>query len=177
VGLAVVGVEPDDERLEADPFVEDEIVGVAKPGLLPVDDGTVSVSALSAETLLAGEPGSSTQALADKELRAAGVNPKTVWRLGSGEGVKRSALEGLGFAFLSRFAVAEELEQGRLENFRIVGRKPLRRRFHVVRLASRELTPAEARFLSTLWTCCATNAAYAAACIVPPARLTAQAIG
>lgn len=177
VGLAVVGAEPDDERLEADPFVEDEIVGVAKPGLLPLDDGSVSVSALAAETLLAGEPGSSTQALADEELKAAGVNPKTVWRLGSGEGVKRSALEGLGFAFLSGFAVAEELEQRRLENFRIVGRKPLRRRFHVVRLASRELTPAEARFLSTLWTCCATNAAYAAACIVPPARLAAQAIG
>jgi molybdate transport repressor ModE-like protein len=177
VGLALVGAEPNDERLEALPFCEDEIVGVAKPGLLAVDDGTVAAAALSAETLLAGEPGSSTQALADDELKAAGVKPKTVWRLGSGEGVKRSALEGLGFAFLSRFAVAEELEQGRLESFRIAGRKPLRRRFHVVRLAVRELTPAEARFLATLWTCCASSPAYAKACILPPARLTAQAIG
>jgi molybdate transport repressor ModE-like protein len=177
VGLAVIGVEPDDERLEAHPFVEDEIVGVAKPGLLALDDGTVSASALSAETLLSGEPGSSTQALADAELKAAKTTPKTIWRLGSGEGVKRSALEGLGFAFLSRFAVAEELEQRRLESFRIAGRKPLRRRFHVVRLASRELTPAETRLLATLWTCCATSAAYAGACILPPARLTVQANG
>lgn len=168
VGLAVVGAVPDDLRLEAHPFCEDEIVGVAKPGLLAVDGGTVSAAALSAETLLAGEPGSSTQALADEELKAAGVSSRTVWRLGSGEGLKRSAQEGLGFAFLSRFAVADELDQGRLESFRIAGREPLRRRFHVVRLAGRELTPAEARFLSTLWRCCARNAAYASACILPP---------
>jgi molybdate transport repressor ModE-like protein len=176
VGLAVVGAVPNDARLVALPFCEDEIMGVAKPGVLAVDEGTVSAAALSAETLLAGEPGSSTQALADEELEAAGVNPKTVWRLGSGEGVKRSAQEGLGFAFLSRYAVAEELEEGRLESFRIAGRKPLRRRFHVVHLAGREPTPAEARFLSTLWSCCAKSAAYADACILPPQFvLTAQA--
>jgi molybdate transport repressor ModE-like protein len=167
VGLAVVGGEPNDDRLETQPFCEDEIVGVAKPGLLPLVDGSVAAAALASQTLLAGEAGSSTQALADRELEAAGVTPATVWRLGSGEGVKRSAQEGLGFAFLSRFAVAEELEEGRLESFRIAGRQPLRRRFHVVRLAGRELTPSEARFLSTLWTCCASSPAYAAACIVP----------
>ena len=167
VGVAVVGAEPDDERLEVQPFCEDEIVGVARPGLLAIEDGRVSAAALSAETLLAGETGSSTQALADDELRAAGVRPKTVWRLGSGEGVKRSAQEGLGFAFLSRFAVVEELDQGRLHSFRISGRKPLRRRFNAVRLAGRELPPAEARFLSTLWTCCSTSPAFAEACILP----------
>jgi len=167
VQLAIVGAVPDDERLVARPFCEDEIVGVAKPGVLPVDEGTVTAAALSAETLLAGEPGSSTQALADEELKAAGVSPNTVWRLGSGEGIRRSAREGLGFAFLSRYAVAEEVDQGRLESFRIAGRKPLRRHFLVVRLAGRELTPAEARFLSTLSSCSTKSAAYAEACVVP----------
>jgi molybdate transport repressor ModE-like protein len=171
VGLALVGAEPRDDRLEVQPFCEDEIVGVARPGLLPLENGSVSVAALSSETLLAWQPGSSTQALADQELEAAGVRPQAVWRLGSGEGVKRSAQEGLGFAFLSRFAVADELEQGRLESFHIAGRKPLRRRINVVRLGGRELTPAEERFLRTLWTCCATSAAYADACILPPPGL------
>lgn len=167
VGLAVVAGEPNDDRLETQPFCEDEIVAVAKPGLLPIVDGSVAPAALASQTLLVGEAGSSTQALAERELEAAGVSTATVWRLGSGEGVKRSAQEGLGFAFLSRFAVAEELEEGRLESFCIAGRQPLRRRFHVVRLAGRELTPSEARFLSTLWTCCASSPAYASACIVP----------
>lgn len=176
VHLAIVGAEPSDERLEAHPFVEDKILGIAKPGLLPVKRGAVAAAALSTETLLAGEPGSSTQALADEELRAAGVSPATVWRLGSGEGVRRAAQEGLGYAFLSRFAVANELEQGGLEAFHIAGREPLRRRFHVVRLAGRSLTPAEARFLSTLSTCCA-DGAYADARVVPlPSFLTTRAI-
>jgi DNA-binding transcriptional LysR family regulator len=38
-------------------------------------------------------------------------------------------------------------------------------------LAGRDLTPAEERFLSTLWRCCGRNPEYAAACYVPPASL------
>jgi molybdate transport repressor ModE-like protein len=167
VQLVIVGAVPRDARLVTEPFCEDEIVGIAMPGLLPLADGEVEAAALSAETLLAGEAGSATQALADEELRDAGVETKTVWRLGSGEGVKRSAEQGLGYAFLSRFAVGEELEQGRLVSFRIAGRAPLRRRFLVVRVAGRELTPAEERFLAELWSCCAASK-YAAACILPP---------
>jgi molybdate transport repressor ModE-like protein len=175
VQLALVGAAPADERLAKQPFCHDEIVGVAKPGVLPVSEGTVSVDVLSGATLLAAEPGSSTQALADAELKAAGVDAKTVWRLGSSEGVKRAAQAGLGYAFLSRFAVAEELDQARLQSFHIAGREPVRRQFLVVRLAGRELTPAETRFLETLWTCCSRSAAFAASCVVPPARLMTQA--
>ena len=43
--------------------------------------------------LLAREPESSTQELADTELRAAGVTPAGVWELGSSEAVKRAARE------------------------------------------------------------------------------------
>jgi molybdate transport repressor ModE-like protein len=171
VQLAIVGAVPDDARLAVQRFCEDEVLGVAKPGLLPVDGGTVTADALSGATMLVAEAGSSTQALADGEIRAAGVQPRTTWRLGPTEGVKRAAEAGLGFAFLSRFAVAAELEQGRLESFRIAGREPLRRHFLVVRLAGRELTPAEERFLATLWRCCSKTATYAASCAVPPPTL------
>ena len=166
VQLAIVGAAPADERLVTEPFLEDEIVGVAKPGLLVVAAGTVAVEALSAATLLAGETGSSTQALADEELRAAGVTAASTWRLGSGEGAKRSAEEGLGFTFLSRYAVADELERGSLESFHIAGREPIRRQFVVVRLAGRGLAPAELGILSTLTNCCSRNPVYRG-CVVP----------
>ena len=171
VQLAIVGAVPADARFAVQPFCEDEVVGVARPGVLPVADGVVAGEALAAATLLAAEAGSSTQALADEELRAAGVHPRTTWRLGPSEGVKRAAEAGLGFAFLSRFAVVGELERGSLESFRLAGRAPLRRCINVVRLAGRELTPAEERFLATLWRCCSRTAAYAAACVVPPPSL------
>lgn len=171
VQLALVGAAPDDERLMAVPFCEDEVIGVAKPGALLVEDGTVTAAELSTATLLAAETGSSTQTLADAELRAAGVQPRATWRMGSSEGVKRAAEEGLGFAFLSRFSVAEEIAEGRLDSFRIAGRDPLRRNFVVVRLAGRDLTPAEARFLSTLVRCCAKSSSFAASCVAPGALL------
>src|ERR687887_861969 len=39
VQLAVVGVQEAGPKLRLDPFLEDEILGVAKPGLLPLADG------------------------------------------------------------------------------------------------------------------------------------------
>jgi molybdate transport repressor ModE-like protein len=165
VQLAIVGGAPADERLAAEPFVDDEIVGVARPGVLPVRDGVVPAAALADVTLLAREDGSSTQALADAELRAAGAEPAARWELGSSEAVKRAARAGLGFAFVSRYAVAEEVERGELEHFRLAGREPLRRQFLVVRLAGRQPSPAETAFVETLRRCCASSAAFAAACV------------
>ena len=155
VQLAIVGAAPADERLSAEPFADDEIVGVAKPGVLPVKNDCVSRAALSKATLLVREPGSSTQALADEELADAGVTPAAVWQLGSSDAVKRAAQAGLGYALVSRYTVSEEIENGRLETFRIAGRSPLERQFLVVSLAGRRRTPAEARFLETLASCCA----------------------
>lgn len=165
IQLAIVGATDAGDRVELEPFLDDEIVGVTRPGLLPARHGIVTPSALADVMLLAREPGSSTQALADSELRAAGVHPAGVWELGSSEAVKRAARAGLGFAFLSRFAVAEEIERGELERFRLAGRPPLRRQFSVARLAGRPLSPGEQAFVDTLGRCCATSVTYATACV------------
>ena len=165
IQLAIIGAPRAGDRVELEPFVDDEIVGVAQPGLLPVRHGVVAPAALADVMLLAREPGSSTQALADTELRAAGISSAGVWELGSSEAVKRAARVGLGFAFLSRYAVAEEIERGELERFRLAGRPPLRRHFSIARLAGRPLSPGEQAFVETLGRCCATSVTYAAACV------------
>ncbi|HEY8644650.1 MAG TPA: LysR substrate-binding domain-containing protein, partial [Gaiellaceae bacterium] len=129
IQLAIVGAARADDRIALDPFLEDEVVGVAKPGLAPLKNGKLAPSKLAEFMLLAREPGSSSQRLIDEELRALGVQPAGVWELGSSEATKRAAREGLGLAFLSRYAVAEEVERGDLESFRLAGRAPLRRHF------------------------------------------------
>lgn len=161
IELALVGATEADERIVLEPFLDDEIVGVAAPGVLPVRDGVVKPRALAAQMLLAREPGSSSQQLADRELDAARVTPSGVWELGSSEGIKRAAREGLGFAFLSRYAVAEEVARGDLEQFRLAGRPALTRPFSIARLARRPVTPAERSFLATLKRCCVGASAYA----------------
>jgi molybdate transport repressor ModE-like protein len=165
IQLGLVGASHTDTRIKLDPFLEDEIVGVAKPGLVPLKHGTLPPTRLSEFMLLAREPGSSSQKIINEELRAIGIAPAGVWELGSSEAIKRAAREGLGLAFLSRYAVAEEVERGDLASFRLARRPPLLRHFSVARLAGRPLSPAERSFVDTLTTCCAKQADYAAACV------------
>jgi molybdate transport repressor ModE-like protein len=165
VQLALVGATTADERIELEPFLEDEIVGVVQPGLASLKKGALAPAKLSEFMLLAREAGSSSQQVINQELQAVGVAPKGVWELGSSEAIKRAAREGLGVAFLSRYAVAEEVERGDLESFRLAGRPPLLRHFSVARLAGRPLSPAERSFLDTLTSCCAKQADYAVACV------------
>src|SRR5262249_37810945 len=146
VELAIVGVYQADERIALEPFLADEIVGVAKTGLIETDQGKLNPKALEELTLLCREPDSSSRGYVERELRTIGIQPARVWELGSTEAVKRAVREGLGVGFLSRYAVAEEIERGELDAFRLRGRKPLNRDFHIAQLANRPLAPAESAF-------------------------------
>jgi molybdate transport repressor ModE-like protein len=165
IHLALVGEADPDDRIELDPFIGDEIVGVAKPGLLPVRNGRVRPAALAEHTLLMRESGSSTRRLAERALTEAHVQPHQIWELDSSEAIKRAAREGLGVAFLSRYAVAEEVERSDLERFRLAGRPPIERMLHVARSARRPPSPSERGFLATLRRCCGKSAELAAACV------------
>jgi molybdate transport repressor ModE-like protein len=176
VRLAIVGTEEVDERVRLLPFLDDEVVGIAKPGSLPIRAGQVDPKALAEVLLLCREPGSASRALADAGLRRAGVEPRGRWELGSSEAIKRAAREGLGVSFLSRYAVAEEVERGELESFRLRGVPPLTRRFSVATLGTRELTASESGFLATLNRCCAKCATYAEACVGKPAPYPASSV-
>jgi molybdate transport repressor ModE-like protein len=165
VQVALVGETEVDDRIELTPFLADEIVGIAKPGALTIRVGRVKANALADETLLVREATSSTRQTADKALAAAGVRPRRVWELDSNEALKRAAREGLGVAFLSRYAVAEEVHRGELESFRLAGRPRIERRLFIARIARRPATPSEQGFVATLLRCCSKSAEFAAACV------------
>jgi molybdate transport repressor ModE-like protein len=165
IQLALVGETAVDERIELEPFLADEIVGIAKPGLLAIRNGNVRPKLLGEQTLLVREANSSTRQIAERELSQAGVRAESVWELDSSEAIKRAAREGLGVAFLSRYAVAEEVERGELESFRLAGRPPIGRRLYIARLARRPLSPSERGFIETLRRCCAKSEDFAAACV------------
>ncbi len=165
VQLALVGEVESDERVKLEPFLSDELVGVAKPKSLAIRDGKVRAASLKSQTLLVRERTSSSRRVAEIALASAGVQPTSVWELDSSEAIKRAAREGLGIAFLSRYAVAEEVDRGELESFRIAGRPPIERHLYVARLARRPLSPSERGFVATLTRCCAKSEEFAAACV------------
>jgi molybdate transport repressor ModE-like protein len=165
VQLALIGEVPVDERVALEAFLADEIIGVAKPSLLPINKGTVKPDALQMQTLLVRAPNSSTRQIADRALVEAGVHVERTWELDSSEAIKRAAREGLGIAFLSRYAVAEEVERGELTSFRLAGRPAIERQLYIARLARRPPSPSERGFVATLRRCCAKSADFAAACV------------
>jgi molybdate transport repressor ModE-like protein len=165
IQLALVGETTVDDRVALDPFLADEIVGVAKPGLLVIRNGKVRPAAVRAQTLLVRAANSSTRQIAERALSRAGVDAESVWELDSSEAIKRAAREGLGVAFLSRYAVAEEVERGELESFRLAGGPRIKRQLYVARLARRPLSPSERGFIATLTRCCAKSADFAKACV------------
>ena len=76
---------------------------------------------------------------------------------------KREHKLGIAVSFLSRYAVAEEIERGELEPFRLARRPPIERKLFIVRLARRPLSPSERGFIATLARCCAKSEKLAAA--------------
>lgn len=165
VQLALVGQASTDERIELEPFLDDEIVGVAAPGALATEDGEIPPEMIAGHTLLVREPTSSTRRIAEETLTTASVSPARVWELDSSEAIKRAARAGLGLSFLSRYAVIEEVERGDLESFRLRGRPRMSRSLYTARLARRPLTPSEKGFLDTLTRCCTKTEQYATACL------------
>jgi LysR family transcriptional regulator, low CO2-responsive transcriptional regulator len=174
VQLALIGETGPDERLVLEPFLGDEIVGVAKPETLRVSKGTVDPQVLGSQTLLVREASSSTRRLSERALSEAGVAPAEIWELDSSEAIKRAAREGLGIAFLSRYAVAEEIQRGELIHFRLAGFAPITRGLFVTYLARRPLSPSERGFISTLTRCCAKSEEFAAACVAGPRPRSAR---
>lgn len=155
VSLALVGEIDLPDGVVAEPFLDDELVGIAAPGRLPAD---VAVDALADETLLVRESASSTRAIAERYLTRVGYRPAKRWELDSSEAIKRSVRAGLGIGFVSRLEVREELERGELESFGVAGVEPMKRSVFLLRPDGRDPAPAERAFIETLHYCVAAHA-------------------
>lgn len=159
VSLGLAGELEWPDGVTAEPFLDDEVVGIVAPGRLPVRQGRATPEDVAGATLLVRELGSSTRAVAERALARAGYRPSKRWELDSNEAIKRSVRAGLGVGFVSRLVVQEELDRGELEAFTVRGAGPMRRSVYLLRPDGREPTPAERAFIETLCSCCAASVA------------------
>jgi DNA-binding transcriptional LysR family regulator len=143
----------------AEPFLEDEVIGIAAPGQLKLRRGRTPADALADKTLLVRERGSSTRAVAERYLARVGYHPAKRWELDSNEAIKRSVQAGLGIGFVSRLVVEDELGRGDLAGFQIEGAEPMRRSVSLLRPDGRDPTPSERAFIQTLCSCCSASVA------------------
>ena len=95
------------------------------------------------------ERGSSTRAVLERTLEAAGIRPQVVMELGNTEAVKKTVAAGLGISLVSEHAVELEVRVGVLVARRVPDLNP-ERGIYVVRRRTLHLTPLHSRFLASL---------------------------
>lgn len=134
------------DDLESIPYQRDELVLV-----VPGDDQRfarrrpIRAARLDGEQFIMREPGSGTRAQVEAALQRAGVTPKRVLELPSGEAIARAVESGLGVAIISRMVVERDAAQGRLRIIPVVD-LDLERTFLFIRARAYTPSPSASAF-------------------------------
>jgi DNA-binding transcriptional LysR family regulator len=110
---------------------------------------TISREKLSREPLLIREDGSATRQVTERALREAGIAVRPAMELDHTETIKRAVVAGLGIAFVSRYAIEEEIRARRLRVV-TVDKLKIRRHFHVIHDERRPLSASARAFVDFL---------------------------
>jgi DNA-binding transcriptional LysR family regulator len=148
--LGVIGTRIERGGLQYAPFMDDELVLAARPGLL--GKRSVTPARLGEIPFLIREEGSGTRKTAEARLREKGVDPAdldVVAVLGSTASVKEAVRAGLGASIISRLAVKEEIEAGTIQEIRIRGIS-MKRTLYIITHRRRTLPRHYAAFLDYL---------------------------
>jgi DNA-binding transcriptional LysR family regulator len=143
--LGVVGRLWDDSRIGAQAVIENVVACYCSPSHHLAHRTPVALEELADRTLLVREAGSG---LSDGVMRLfadASVRMRPAMEITDNEARKRAAVEGLGVAVLSTFAVRSELAVGLLVPLQAEG-FPLHLMWHAVWLGDRELSSAARAF-------------------------------
>jgi DNA-binding transcriptional LysR family regulator len=145
----IVGAKITSDKLDYSPLVEDEIILVAAPNLLP--SKSITPDKLATMPFLQREEGSGTRQTFENflEQKILPTNFNIVATLGSTSSVKQAVKEGLGVSVISRIAVQEELTNKTLQEIRIKNMK-MKRKFYLVRHKKRTLPAQYLAFINHL---------------------------
>lgn len=147
--LGVVGEAEFDPSLVVEPFRTETLVLIMSPRHPLATRRHVTVRDLGGEGFVLRERGSSTRAVLENALGAAGQRLRIAMELTSAEAVKKSVAAGLGLSVISEHAVELEERVGDL----VVKRLPdldLRRGLYLVRRRSLHVTPIQKLLLDHL---------------------------
>ena len=98
---------------------EDELVVIVPPTHRLAAKRSIQLRELAGEPFIVREPGSGTRKVAERALAAHDVSPMVTLQLGSTEAIKQAVAAGLGLAFVSRFAVDDQVKLGRISAVRV----------------------------------------------------------
>ncbi len=148
IGIVTLPVTGHDQRilsrLRVEPWKEDELQLILPPGHALRTRKTFRWKELAGQPLILFEAGSAVRLLLESHIEAAGIEVQAVMELRSIESIKRMVAEGIGAAFVSRYALREG------EHGLWCGSGRIRRKLAVVTRKDRTASAAARTFRKTL---------------------------
>ncbi|MFA5550062.1 MAG: LysR family transcriptional regulator [Trueperaceae bacterium] len=141
--------EPPPDWTEATVLATDQIVLACRPDSDLAQRGVITPAQLTGMALVRREPGSGTRESVDRALGQVGVTPVTRLEVTGVAAVVAAIRAGLAPGFVSRLAIAEDLEAGRLREVPVRGLH-LEREFTCLSPRPELCSPAAKAFLQAL---------------------------
>lgn len=143
--LAVMGRVPQDLAARAEAFAVHPMAFVAAMNHPLAQQPEVPLRVLGAQPFVVREAASGSRAAFEEYMRQHGLEPPSVMELAGNGVVTQAVVAGFGVALLSLHAADAELRLGRLCVLQVPG-TPLMRRWNLVHLSMRTLSPAAESF-------------------------------
>jgi len=147
--LLIMGKVPDNLPVKAYPFINNELVVVARPDHPLASKRNISLRSLTEERFLVREPGSGTRRAMNQLMEEHGLALTPYMELGNAEAIKQGVMAGLGISVLSRRNLDLELIANRIAILDVAG-FPLVRRWYAVHVEGRRLSLVTRTFLDYL---------------------------
>ena len=144
--LVIMGQVPRQLVVEAEPFIDNELLVVAPPDHSLYKVKNISLQQLSQQRLLLRESGSGTRLAMERLFSEHNITINPYMQLGSSEAIKQAVMAGLGISVLSRHSLRLELAGEHIVVLDVDG-FPLIRRWYAVRLKGKSLSLAASTFL------------------------------
>ena len=145
VDLAIMGRPPEGLPTVAKSFAPHPFVIIAAPDHPLAGRRRIAVSRLMEETFLVREAGSGTRSAMQHFVDEHGIRIRVGMEMASNETIKQAVMAGMGVSFLSRHTIGLELESRKLATLDVRG-LPVMRRWFVVHLAAKRLSPTAQAF-------------------------------
>ena len=149
--LYIMGQPPEHINVVTEFFADNLLVMVASPNHPLVQEKDIAPPRLRDIPFILREPGSGTRLATEHFFEQHNVVLRVRMELGSNEAVKQVVVGGLGVAMLSVNTLRMEIASGALAILDVRG-LPLKREWHVVYPAGKQLNPASKAFMEYLLT-------------------------
>jgi len=145
IDLAIMGRPPQEIGTHSESFADHPLVIVAAPEHALAARRRIVPKDLESETFLIREPGSGTRSAMERYFSEHGIVPAQTLEMSSNETIKQAAMANMGIAFISQHTVGLEMAVGRLLTLPVAD-LPVMRRWYVVHLEDKRLSPVALTF-------------------------------